>query len=411
MVFRVFRGHQERLGSPASTSTPEIFTAFLRLGVTSFGGPVAHIGYFHDELVTRRRWIADTEFTDLVALCQFLPGPGSSQLAFAIGQRKAGLPGALAASVGFLLPSAAIMIGLAFGLAHAGSLAHVGWLQGLKVAAVAIVALAVLTMFRSVCTTPERTSIALGAALIVIVFNTTWGQLIALLAGAFVGARQLAAAGEPPPVPANLGPRRGSARAGGLALAAWLGLLALLPVAAHFLRSDTLAIFDRFYRAGSLVFGGGHVILPLLRAAVVPPGWISDNVFLAGYGAVQAMPGPLSSFAAYLGVAMAAGPRGVLGGLWALLAIYLPAWLVIGGALPLWDRLREIPRLRAAMLGMNAAVVGILIAALYTPVWTDGIQSPRQFGLGLIAFATLTLWRAPAWAVVIGCAAIGAVGL
>lgn len=388
----------------------EVFAVFLKLGVTSFGGPVAHLGYLHEEFVRRRRWLDEHDFADLVALCQFLPGPASSQVVFALGLRRAGLPGALVASLCFTLPSAALMMAFAYGVLNLGRLGNAGWLQGLKVAAVAVVAQAVLVMARTLCPDRVRGTLAVGAAAIVLWLGSAWSQIAALAAGAAAGWWLFRHQTDSPrPAAADAHPSRAAMAWGGSALLLWLLLLALLPIWAHAHAKGAGAVFDSFFRAGSLVFGGGHVVLPLLRAEVVPPGWITDDAFLAGYGAAQAVPGPLFTFAAYLGTMLRAGPGGLVGGLWALLAIFLPAWLLIGGALPFWDRLRAMRPLRAALQGTNAAVVGILLAALYQPVWLEGIQSARHFALGTAAFVGLVLWRAPAWAIVVAAALVGVV--
>jgi chromate transporter len=387
----------------------EVAAVFLKLGLTSFGGPIAHLGYFHEEIVRRRRWLEEGEYADLVALCQFLPGPASSQVAFGLGLRRAGLPGALAASLGFAMPSSVLMILFAYGIMHLGPLGTPGWVQGLKVAAVAVVARAVFTMAKALCPDPIRGSLAVAAAILVLIFGSAWSQITALGFGGLAGSwlfRHEPERWSAMPAPLRFG--RSGLIAGFLALGSWAVLLIFLP---NILRSHPGSnglVFARFFRAGSLVLGGGHVVLPMLRAEIVRPGWTTDNLFLAGYGAAQAVPGPLFTFAAYLGTVMKAGPGGWVGGLWALFAIYLPAWLVVGGALPLWSRLRSLKTLRAVMRGANAAVVGVLLAALYQPVWLEGIRSSRHFALALAAFAALYLWKIPAWIVVGAAAGIGA---
>lgn len=383
----------------------EVFLVFLRLGCTSFGGPVAHLGYFHDECIQRRRWLEETEYADLLALCQFLPGPASSQLVFAIGRHRAGLGGALLASAGFILPSAILMLLFAGSLRHWGENADAGWLQGLKIAAVAVVAKAVWMMGRRLCPDLLRICLALAATVIVLSLGTAWSQIAALLVGAMLGWLAV----KPTSVPASTprpSPSRRSLVTGGSALFLWAGLLLAMPFIPW--APDSMgAVFSGFYRAGSLVFGGGHVVLPMLHEVVVPSGWTTDNIFLAGYGAAQAVPGPLFAFTACLGSLLKAGSGGIAGGLWALLAIYLPAWLLIGGALPFWDKLRGLPPLRAAMAGANAAVVGILLAAFYQPVWVAAIHDWRDLALAVAAFAALQFWARPAWMVVIAAALLG----
>ncbi|QYM78244.1 chromate efflux transporter [Horticoccus luteus] len=387
---------------PASLT--EVFLVFLRLGCTSFGGPVAHLGYFHDECVQRRRWLDGAAYADLLALCQFLPGPASSQLVFALGRHRAGLAGALLASAAFILPSAILMLLFAGGLHRWGQHPDAGWLQGLKIAAVAVVAKAVWTMGRRLCPDLLRLALAAAAAAFVLLLATAWSQIAALLAGAAVGwiALQRAVVVA---TPASSPPRR-SLFAGGGALLLWALLLFGLPLI-PWSPDGAGAVFTGFYRAGSLVFGGGHVVLPMLREVVVPTGWTTDNVFLAGYGAAQAVPGPLFSFTACLGALLHAGPGGIVGGLWALFAIYLPAWLLIGGALPFWETLRALPALRAALAGANAAVVGILLAAFYQPVWLTAIHDWRDVALAVAAFLALHVWARPAWMVVIAAAVLG----
>ena len=383
----------------------EVFGAFLRLGLTSFGGPIAHLGYFRDEFVARRKWLDERTYADLIALCQFLPGPASSQAGMAIGISRAGLPGALAAWLGFTLPSALALIAFAYGLAHFGG-GSAGWLHGLKVVAVAVVAQAVWGMARSLTPDRPRVSLAILAALVVLAWPTALGQVAAIVAGGIAGRLWLAAPAAAGPATAVFPIRRG------WAIAAWIAFFALLvglPFAAKLTADPTVAVIDSFYRAGSLVFGGGHVVLPLLQAEVVPRGWVSNDAFLAGYGAAQAVPGPLFTFAAYLGTVMTAPPGGWLGGLVCLVAIFVPAFLLVVGALPYWDRLRASAAAQSALAGVNAAVVGLLLAALYHPVWTSAIRGAGDFGLALAAFGLLVFWRVPPWLVVALTAAGGAV--
>lgn len=383
----------------------EVFRAFLKLGLISFGGPVAHLGYFHEEFVVKRRWLDDAAYGDLVALCQFLPGPASSQVAFALGMRRAGFFGALVASFCFTLPSAIIMILFAYGISALGDLHTAGWLHGLKLAAVAVVAQAVWGMGRKLCPDRERQLLCLGAAGLVLVYPGSIGQIGSIIIGAIVGwwiYRRKIATNAPP---AKLHFR--SHLIAGLSLIAFFSLLVILPILATTTHESWLAMFDSFYRAGALVFGGGHVVLPLLRAEVVPNGWVTDDVFLAGYGAAQAVPGPLFTFAAYLGAVIHPGRFAWLNGLWCLLAIFLPAWLILGGALPFWDELRKKGWMQAALRGASAAVVGILLAALYNPISTQGIKSPRDVAFVLVAYAMLEFWKLPAWLIVLLAAAAG----
>lgn len=389
----------------SASALAEVGAVFLKLGLTSFGGPVAHLGYLHEEIVRRRRWVDEADYADLVALCQFLPGPASSQLVFALGMRRAGLAGALVASAGFTLPSAMLMILFACGVASLGDLRTAGWLHGLKLAAVAVVAQAVWVMGRKLCPDRFRILLALVAAAGVVSLPGTPAQVAAIGAGAIAGwwrYRRETPAGAPPA--GGLDRRHGWAAA---ALIGWGVLLVALPALAAATGLKPLAVADGFYRAGALVFGGGHVVLPLLRAEVVPPGWVTDEVFLAGYGAAQAVPGPLFTFAAYLGAVIFGGPQAWLGGLACLGAIFLPAWLSIGGALPFWHLLRGRVASQAALRGANAAVVGLLLAALYRPVWTQGVTGTRDIAVVGAALALLEVWRVPPWLVVALAAAAG----
>jgi chromate transporter len=384
---------------------PEVLAVFLRLGLTSFGGPVAHLGYFRDEFVARRRWLDDRAYADLVALCQFLPGPASSQVGIAIGLLRAGYAGALAAWTGFTLPSALAMVLFAYGVGALGDVAGSGWLHGLKVAAVAVVAQAVLGMMRSLAPDRERATMAVVAAIIVLALPSAWGQIGAIALGGLAGALLLRAdaTDEQAALPLNV-----SRTTGIVLLAIFFVLLIGLPLLAAMTQSQALRLFEAFYRAGSLVFGGGHVVLPLLQASVVPPGWVSNDAFLAGYGAAQALPGPLFTFAAYLGAVMAPPPNGWTGAVLALIAIFLPSFLLVIGALPFWADLRRTTLAQSALRGVNAAVVGLLLAALYDPVWTAGITNRGDFALALAAFLLLFTWRTPPWLVVILCAVGGA---
>lgn len=389
---------------------------FVRLGLTSFGGPVAHLAYFRAEFVERRGWLSARDYADLVALCQFLPGPASSQVGMALGLFRHGLAGALAAWAGFTLPSAIALILFALGLAHHPAAMPTGALHGLKVVSVAVVAQAVWAMARSLCPDAPRLLLMGGAACITLLAPSTPAQ-IGIIIGAGVLGRALfapPAADAQDPLPVGMG--RGT---GVLSLALFCALLAGLPVLAALVPNPTLAAVSAFFRSGALVFGGGHVVLPVLQAAVVPPGWVSRDVFLAGYGATQAMPGPLFTFAAFLGASMPpafsgassgalSGPlSGWVGGVVCLLAICAPSFLLVVGVLPFWERLRHDRRAQAALTGINAAVVGLLLAALYTPVWTGAIHTPTDIALATAAFITLTLGKAPPWLVVLGCGLAG----
>jgi chromate transporter len=385
------------------TRALEIFAVATRLGLTSFGGPVAHLGYFREEYVVRRRWLDEATYADLVALCQFLPGPASSQVGIAIGITRGGLLGGLAAWLGFTLPSAIALVLFAYGLRGLGA-ADAGWLHGLKVAAVAVVALAVWGMARSLAPDRARATIAIVSAFCALLWPTGVGQVAIIAAAALVGLWLLPTSAAPPtavrlvPVSRTLGVA---------ALVVFFGLLIALPIARQITGSQALALFDSFFRVGSLVFGGGHVVLPLLQAEVVPPGWVTSEAFVAGYGAAQAVPGPLFTFAAYLGAVMGPPPTGLAGAAIALVAIFLPSFFMIVGALPFWDTLRGRSSFQSALRGINAAVVGLLLAALYQPVWTSAIHGPADVGLALAAFGLLAFWKAPAWLVVVLAAAAG----
>lgn len=409
---------REKASAPGSDTPPvephrattagllEVATVFLRLGCLSFGGPIAHLGYLRAELVEKRRWLDDAHYGDLVALCQFLPGPASSQVVFALGMHRAGLLGALVASACFTLPSALLMIGFAYGVARAPDLSRAGWLHGLKLAAVAVVAQAVWGMGKKLCTDRPRISLCLGTAAVLLAWPGAGVQLGVIALGGLVGFWLYRDTVAVSPVPGVADAARAHVAAAA-ALATCFALLVVLPALAAATGSHHLAVFDSFYRAGSLVFGGGHVVLPLLRAEVVPRGWLTDDQFLAGYGAAQALPGPLFAFSAYLGAAMSPGPSRWLDGLGCLLAIFLPAWLLIGGALPFWHRLRAKRWAQAALAGANAAVVGVLLAALYDPVFTESVRGPRDVVAALVAFGLLEQWKVPPWLVVAACAAAG----
>jgi chromate transporter len=397
--------HAPAVDGTRTGSWLEVLAVFFRLGLTSFGGPVAHLGYFREEFVRRRRWLDDRSYADLVALCQFLPGPASSQVGIAIGLLRAGYTGALAAWMGFTLPSALAMVLFAYGVAALGEVAESGWLHGLKVAAVAVVAQAVLGMARTLAPDRPRATLAVAAAVVVLAVPSAWGQIGAILLGGAIGITLLR--GEAPVDSAAL-PLSVSRTTGSVMLALFFSLLIGLPLLAALSPAQSLKEFDAFYRAGSLVFGGGHVVLPLLQASVVPPGWVSNDAFLAGYGAAQAVPGPLFTFAAYLGAVMRPEPNGWLGAIICLVAVFLPSFLLVIGALPFWEEFRRRVTAQAALRGVNAAVVGLLLAALYHPVWTSGISGAADFALAITAFLLLFMWQMPPWLVVVLCAVAGA---
>lgn len=391
---------------PAGTerSPWAVFLIFLRLGLTSFGGPVAHLGYFRDEFVTRRQWLSERSYADLVALCQFLPGPASSQVGIALGLCRSGYAGALAAWAGFTLPSAIALILFALGIAGYGEAVPSGVLHGLKVVAVAVVAQAVWGMARNLCPDAPRITLMAAATCVVLLLPSAWGQVGVMAVAALVGLvlfkpQQGLAHDALPTVVGH--------RAGLFWLTLFLALLIGLPLLSALFPSRALSLVDAFYRAGSLVFGGGHVVLPLLQAEVVPGGWVGNESFLAGYGAAQAVPGPLFTFAAFLGASMNDSPSGWLGGVICLLAIFAPSFLLVAGALPFWERLRRNVGTQAALSGINAAVAGLLLAALYQPVWTSAIHAPQDFGLALVALVALMFWKLPPWLVVIGSGAAG----
>ena len=384
----------------------EVFLIFLRLGVTCFGGPIAHLSYFREEFVERRKWLADHAYADLVGLCQFLPGPASSEVGIALGLFRAGMPGALAAWAGFTLPSALALVLFGLVLNGIGADANGAWLHGLKVMAVAVVAQALWGMGRSLCPDRIRATLAVAAALIASSFPGALGQIGVILGGGLLGWLWLSPAEALPhtSLPIKLGRGTGAA-----SLFLYLALLLVLPLAARESGSPALDLFDRFYRSGALVFGGGHVVLPMLQAQVVSSGLVSNDAFLAGYGAAQAVPGPLFTFAAYLGAVSSQNPNGWLGAAIALAGIFLPAFLLVIGALPLWEQARRYPAMQQAMMGINAAVVGLLLAAFHNPVWTSAIRSTPDFLLAASAFLLLMFWKIPPWAVAGFCA--GAAGL
>lgn len=366
----------------------EVFLAFLKLGLTAFGGPTAHLAYFRAEFVERRRWIDDAGYADLVALCQFLPGPASSQVGFALGLGRAGWPGALAAWVGFTLPSALILMLFAFGIQQWAWLATSGAVHGLKLAAVAVVAHAVWGMARSLCPDRPRAGLAIAAALLALAIPSALGQVAAIAAASIAGLLWLRLPAQPIATPRAAGLGR---KAGAMLLLVFA--LLLLWSMAVMATPSLSARFAAFYQAGALVFGGGHVVLALLQAAVVPPGWISNDAFIAGYGLAQAVPGPLFTFAAYLGALMSPPLGGWIGGLLLLVAVFLPGLLLVAGVLPFWESLRQRRRVQRAVAGANAAVVGLLLAALYDPLWTSAIHSRLDFAIALAAFGLLAYGR------------------
>lgn len=381
-----------------------VFLIFLRLGLTSFGGPIAHLGYFRDEFVTRRQWLSERSYADLVALCQFLPGPASSQVGIALGLSRSGYAGALAAWAGFTLPSAIALILFALGIASYGDAMPSGVLHGLKVVAVAVVAQAVWGMARNLCPDAPRITIMAAATCFVLLVPTALGQVGVIVIAAIIGFLLFKPQQDSVHDPLPIVVRR---RVGLLWLTLFFALLMGFPLLSTVFPNQTLSMVDAFYRAGALVFGGGHVVLPLLQAEVVPTGWVSNESFLAGYGAAQAVPGPLFTFAAFLGASMNNAPSGWLGGLVCLLAIFAPSFLLVVGALPFWERLRRNVRTQAALLGINAAVVGLLLAALYNPVWTSAIHAPQDFGLALVALVALMFWKLPPWLVVVASGVVG----
>ena len=390
---------------PESGNAWEVLRAFFKLGCTAFGGPIAHLGFFRQEFVEKRRWIDDAGYADLVALCQFLPGPASSQVALALGWKRAGYPGALCASLGFTLPSAALMLAFAYGVQQLNGFSQSGWVQGLKIAAVAVVAQALWQMARRLCPDAPRAIIACVAAVVLLLAPTAWMQLAVIgggaLAGMFLKQKFLSVA---KPV---FAPTVHQRFAGLNWLIAFFALLLFLPLAVRIWPLQWLQIVDGFYRTGALVFGGGHVILPLLEQATVGRGWLDHDTFLAGYGAAQALPGPLFTFAAYLGATISIGPHGIIGGLLALFAIFLPSVLLIFGVLPHWERLRQMPLAQALLAGTNAAVVGLLGVAFYSPICTSAITDPKRLIIAIVAFSGLMFGKLPPWLIVLACAMAG----
>jgi chromate transporter len=388
-------------------SALEVLLVFLKLGLTCFGGPIAHIGYFREEFVARRRWLDEPAYADLVALCQFLPGPASSQVGFSIGLVRAGFRGGIAAWTGFTLPSAIALVLFAYGIGALGGPTGTGLLHGLKLVAVAIVAQAVWGMAQTLCPDRERASIAVAALLIVLFGGSSIAQIVAMMTGGIAG-RWLCRSEAPSSAHYLAIPI--SRSAGLTALSVFVLLLVGLPALRSLGISQSITLFEAFYRSGALVFGGGHVVLPLLWEAFVTPGWVSDDVFLAGYGAAQAIPGPLFTFATYLGAVVSLSPHGLAGAILGLVAIFLAGILILIGTLPFWEALRTRRGAQAMMRGTNAAVVGLLGAALYNPLWTSSVKTPPDFAIALVGFVLLTIWRAPPL-VVVGVGALGGVAL
>ena len=376
----------------------EILLVSTRLGLTSFGGPTAHLGYFHEEYVRRRKWMDEKSYADLVALAQFLPGPASSQVGIGIGVMRAGVLGGIISFIGFTLPSVIALI--LFALLLTGfDIGNAGWIHGLKIVAVAVVAHAIIGMAKNLTPDLKRKAIALFALIGTLLWQSAFTQVGVILIAAFFGFLLFKQHDEVEEARSNFPIAK---RVSVICLLLFFGLLFLLPVIREVTGSYWVAMFDSFYRSGSLVFGGGHVVLPLLEQELVPTGWISEESFLAGYGATQAVPGPLFTFAAYLGTVM----KGWQGGLVATFAVFLPAFLLILGALPFWDGLRNNPKIKGAIMGVNSAVIGILISAFYFPIWTSSILAPVDFALAAILFSMLAYWKLPPWVIVVS----GAIG-
>ena len=398
-------------GAPFPISVGSLFQVFwaaLRLGLTSFGGPIAHLGYFREEYVVRRKWLDEQSYADVVALAQSLPGPASSKVGIIVGTVRAGLPGAVLAWLGFTMPSAIALMVFGYGVQQF-AVADAGWLHGLKLAAVAVVAQAVWGMSRNLAPDRERATIAIVAAIVALTWHSAVTPVLIIVIAGVVGWRLL-------PAPVTESDRVAISQR----IRPWMGIVALVLFFVLLLglpslrqvsgENQTLAVVDSFYRSGSLVFGGGHVVLPLLQSEVVAPGWVGNETFLAGYGAAQAVPGPLFTFSAYLGTVMTPDPNGVIGGFIALGAIFLPAFFLTIGPLPFWDILRRRPAFQSVLRGVNAAVVGLLLAALYDPVWTSAVKDASDFALASAALGLLMLWKLPPWLVVI-LSALGGAGL
>lgn len=390
---------------PRQGSFLEVLGVFTRLGLTSFGGPVAHLGYFRQEIVIRRKWVDETTYADLIALSQLLPGPASSQVAITLGITRAGLWGGLAAWLGFTLPSAIALTLFAYATTLGQGFTHAGWIHGLLVVAVAVVAQAVWGMANRLCPDRPRATLALAAAIVILLWPVAITQIAILAVAGLLGWWLFRETQPVKPSSLNLAVPRW------LSVGCWIvffGLLLGLPLLRLFFHNQALALFDTFFRVGSLVFGGGHVVLPLLQSEVVPAGWVTNAQFITGYAVAQAVPGPLFTFSAYLGAIAKPAPNGWMGAAIALAAIYLPSFLLLIGILPFWDYLRSLGSFQGALRGINAAVVGILLAALYQPIWTSAIHAPIDFALSLLAFGLLVLWKWPPWLVVLLSALVGA---
>ncbi len=394
------------IGTRPRSSAWTIFLSFLRLGCTSFGGPIAHLGYFRNEFVIRRKWLDEAPYADIVGLCQFLPGPASSQVGFTIGLLEGGPLGALAAWTAFTLPSALLMFAFAYGHNLFAGRVGSGILHGLELVAVAVIAQAVWGMMQTLAPDRTRATIAVLAAGVVLLSSRASSQLAAIALGAILGLLVCREASAPTRQALHISIPRIAAL---VSLAVFAVLLIAPAILVAATRSQAVALFQAFYRSGALVFGGGHVVLPLLRAATVSTGWIDDNTFLAGYGAAQAVPGPLFTFSAYLGAVVKPEPHGAVGATIALLALFLPGLLLVISVLPFWNQLRSNAKTRALFAGVNASVVGILLAALYQPVWTSSVHTPFDFAVVLAAFLALVAWKAPPWIVVCAVAAIGGI--
>lgn len=390
---------QEKLDSPWA-----VFLVFLRLGLTSFGGPIAHLAYFREEFVGQRRWLSEQRYADLVALCQFLPGPASSQVGLAIGMQRAGYPGALAAWIGFTMPSAIFLVVLALGLADPNNTIPTGVLSGLKVVAVAVVAQAVWGMSKSLCPDLPRRALMILCAALLIFIPSILTQILVIMIGGLIGYLLYKA---PTVGTQEESIKHNSRKTGIVFLSLFFTLLIALPTLSLVSNSHSLELFDAFYRTGSMVFGGGHVVLPLLQTETVAAGWLSNDIFLAGYGATQAVPGPLFTFSAFLGAAMPTSPNGTSGALLCLIAIFLPSFLLVLGVLPFWEKLRTNGAVQASLAGVNAAVVGILLAALYHPIWTTAILQWHHLLIALLALVALMQFKVPPWLVVLACALLG----
>ena len=383
-----------------------VFLHFFSLGCTSFGGPVAHLGYFHERFVQRECWLTEASYADLVALCQLLPGPSSSQVGIGLGMLRAGWLGGCAAWIGFTLPSALLMIAAAALLLGHPSWLSGGVIDGLKVASVAVVAQAVMAMQRKLAPDRERLTLMVFSALLVLLLPTAWGQLLALLVGGLVGFTLLRSPHEQSSLEQRLALPLSRPVAFAL-LAVLFGLLLSLPWLSSTTQPVLIQQLSALVRAGGLVFGGGHAVLPFLEQSVVHQGWLGLDQFLTGYGLAQAVPGPMFSFAAFLGFQLEGGLHGIDGAALALMALFLPAFLLIGGILPLWCALGQLRGMRRVLVGINAAVVGILLAALFEPLWLASIRTTAEFSLSLVAFVLLVSWRQPAWRVVLFCAGVG----